>query len=118
VSDTDQTTGDRPLHGEYKTPGGKLVVVDFAVEGDVLARVQVSGDFFVYPEDAFDALAPALEGAGADLSESELADRVRFGLPRGAELLGTSPEAIGAAVRRAIAAGPAAGAEGGTGGGG
>lgn len=94
------------LHGEYKTPGGKLVVVDFETDGDVLSRVQVSGDFFVYPEDAFGALAASLEGAPAELSESELADRVRFTLPRGAELLGTSPEAIAAAVRRAIAAGP------------
>ncbi len=94
------------LHGEYKTPGGKLVVVDFETEDGALARVQVSGDFFVYPEDAFDSLASGLEGASADLSESELADRVRFSLPRGAELLGTSPEAIAAAIRRAIAAGP------------
>lgn len=94
------------LHGEYKTPGGKLVVVDFESDGETLSRVQVSGDFFVYPEGAFDSLAAALEGAAAELSESELADRVRFTLPRGAELLGTSPEAIAAAVRRAIAAGP------------
>ncbi len=94
------------LHGEYKTPGGKLVVLDFEVVGEALARVQVSGDFFVYPEDAFASLAAGLEGASADLSESELADRVRFSMPRGAELLGTSPEAIAAAIRRAIAAGP------------
>jgi lipoate-protein ligase A len=96
------------LHGEYKTPGGKLVVVDFDIAGGALTRVQVSGDFFVYPEDAFDTLAASLQGADVDLSESELADRVRFGLPRGAELLGTSPEAVAAAVRRAIAAGDAA----------
>jgi lipoate-protein ligase A len=94
------------LHGEYKTPGGKLVVVDFEADGGVLTGVQVSGDFFVYPEDAFASLAASLEGAPADLSESELADRVRLRLPRGAELLGTSPDAIAAAVRRALAAGP------------
>lgn len=109
MSDASAQANPRPLHGEYKTPGGKLVVVDFAVEDDVLTRVQVSGDFFVYPEDAFSTLASSLDGVDAALTESELADRVRFALPRGAELLGTSPEAIAAAVRRAIAQGPTTG---------
>lgn len=90
-------------HGEYKTPGGKLVVVDFEVAAGELRDVVVSGDFFLYPEEALADLTGALEGAAVDLSEAELAEKVRMGLPRSAELLGTSPEAIGAAVRRALA---------------
>lgn len=96
-------------HGEYKTPGGKLVAVDFVVEGDQLARVMISGDFFLYPEEALSALTASLEGASVELTEAELAERVRMALPRSAELLGTSPEAIGAAVRRALAKEPEAG---------
>ena len=92
------------MHGEYKTPGGKLVVVDFRVEGDVLAGVMVSGDFFLYPEEALGDLTGALEGVHVELSESEIAEKVRFGLRREAELLGTSPEGIATAVRRALAA--------------
>ena len=93
------------FHGEYKTPGGKLVVVDLAVADGKLADVTVSGDFFLYPDDAFPALREALEGLSVELTETEIAERVRFGLPAQAELLGTSPEAIGAAVRRALAGG-------------
>jgi lipoate-protein ligase A len=37
------------MHGEYKTPGGKLVQVDFDLEGEQLRNVVVSGDFFLYP---------------------------------------------------------------------
>jgi lipoate-protein ligase A len=90
-------------HGEFKTPGGKLIAVEFDVEGGRLRRVAVTGDFFLYPEDALELIVAALEGSPADLSAAEIADRVRSAIPPGAELLGTSPEAIATAVRRALA---------------
>ena len=89
-------------HGEYKTPGGKLVAVDLRVADGLLTDVQVSGDFFVYPEEAFADLAVALEGAPIDGGEAELADRVRRGFRSGAELLGSSPEGLAIAVGRAL----------------
>lgn len=91
------------MHGEYKTPGGKLVAVDFEVADGTLRNVMISGDFFLYPEEALTVLTGALEGVSVELSESELAQEVRAAMPRDAELLGSSPEAIGAAVRRALA---------------
>lgn len=91
------------MHGEYKTPGGKLVAVDLDVEDSELRNVIVSGDFFLYPEEALSDITGALEGLSVALSESEIAEQVRMAMPRGAELLGSSPEAIGAAVRRALA---------------
>jgi lipoate-protein ligase A len=91
------------MHGEYKTPGGKLVVVDFAVAQARLAEVVVSGDFFLYPEEALGDITGALEGLSVEASESEIAEQVRFGLRRDAELLGSSPEGIATAVRRALA---------------
>lgn len=96
---------DRPprFHGEYKTPGGKLVVVDLDVRAGGLANVQVSGDFFVYPEEAFADLAAALEGAPVGDGEVGFARRLRDRLRPGAELLGSSPEGIAVAVARALA---------------
>ena len=101
------------MHGEYKTPGGKLIAVDFDVEDDRLRDVVVSGDFFLYPEEALTDVIGALEELSVELSEGEIANRVRMAMPRDAELLGSSPEAIGAAVRRALAAGVDAGTGGG-----
>ena len=98
---------DVTMHGEYKTPGGKLIAVDFAVADGALRDVVVSGDFFLYPEEALADLTGALEGMSVELPEVAIAERVRMALPRDAELLGSSPEAIGAAVRRALAAGAA-----------
>ena len=91
------------MHGEYKTPGGKLIAVDFEVEDGRLRDVRVTGDFFLYPEEALADLTGALDGLSIDLAESEIAEQVRAAMPRDAELLGSSPDAIGAAVRRALA---------------
>ncbi|HEV2528947.1 MAG TPA: biotin--protein ligase [Thermomicrobiales bacterium] len=89
-------------HGEYKVPGGKLVKVDFAVEDNQLRDVVVSGDFFLYPEETLEDIRSALEGMDAGTAEDGIADRIRGSLDAGAELLGTSPEAIAVAVRRAL----------------
>lgn len=91
------------MHGEYKTPGGKLVRVDFDVADGRLANVMISGDFFLYPEEAFDGIAAALEGQPSALDEGALARAVHAAIPPGAELLGTSPEAIAIAVKRGLA---------------
>lgn len=91
------------MQGQYKTPGGKLVVVDFQVVEGFLRQVTVHGDFFLFPDDAFPSLSAALEGAPAGLSADLMAERVRKGLPAGAELVGASPEAIAAAIQRGLA---------------
>lgn len=90
------------MHGEYKTPGGKLVVIDFDVIDGRLRNVQVSGDFFLYPEEEFPILASALEGVDAELDDESYAERIRMDLHPDTELLGTSPEGIATAVRRAL----------------
>ncbi len=92
------------MHGEFKTPGGKLVVVDFNLLDHRLRNVRVSGDFFLYPEEALDAITAALEGLPTNLPEPVIAERVQAALPAGTEWLGSSPAALAAAVRRALTA--------------
>ncbi|MCL6569457.1 MAG: biotin--protein ligase [Deinococcota bacterium] len=89
------------MHGEYKTPGGKLVVVDLEVYTGRLTRVQVSGDFFLEPEEALDRINAALEGLPATSDEAEIAQTVRQATAH-AEMIGFSPEAIAVAVKRAL----------------
>ncbi|MBB6098995.1 hypothetical protein HNR42_002430 [Deinobacterium chartae] len=90
------------MHGEYKTPGGKLVMVDLEVRQGRLEDVRVSGDFFLEPDEALLEINRALEGLPADLGEAELARAVAEAT-RDAILLGFSPEAVAIAVRRALA---------------
>jgi lipoate-protein ligase A len=88
------------MHGEYKTPGGKLVIVDFEVQAGQLRNVQVTGDFFLYPDEALEPLVGALEGLPADAEPAAVVHAITAALPVGAQLVGFSPEAIAAAIER------------------
>ncbi|MEV5238604.1 biotin/lipoate A/B protein ligase family protein [Streptomyces cinnamoneus] len=91
------------MHGEYKVPGGKLVVVDLDVVDGALRDVRVAGDFFLEPDEALFDINRALEGANADLPAPELAARIDAALPEGTVMFGLTSEAVGVAVRRALA---------------
>lgn len=96
---------ERKAHGEYKVPGGKLVVVDLAVVDGRIAAVQVSGDFFLEPASALDTINGALEGLGVDSGEAELASAVANALGPTPVLYGITAEGVAVAVRRALDAG-------------
>ena len=93
--------------GEFKMPGGKLIAVDFDVVDDELRNVVVTGDFFLYPEEALPILGGALENSPSTLDEAGYATKVRTALDSTAELVGSSPEALAVAVVRALGAHPA-----------
>ncbi|MBP2414599.1 lipoate-protein ligase A [Arthrobacter stackebrandtii] len=90
------------LHGEYKVHGGKLVVVDTHVADGRLSGVRVSGDFFLEPDEALDAINNALEGLSASLPAEAIAEAVTAALPPDAVLFGFSPQAVAITVRRAL----------------
>ncbi len=76
-------TGGAVYKGEYKTPGGKLVGVRFALADGTLREVEVHGDFFLYPEDVLLLITAALEGAPADLDDAAYAERIAAADSRG-----------------------------------
>lgn len=90
------------MHGEYKTPGGKLVVVDFDIVDGRFRNVVISGDFFLYPDDELPALTNALDGVDIELDDESYAERIRMDLHPDTTIMGTSPEGIVIAVRRAL----------------
>lgn len=89
-------------HGEYKTPGGKLVVADVVVEDGKIAQATITGDFFLEPETALADMVDGLVGAPADASEAELVQRMDRQLPELAALIGFTTESVAVAVKRAI----------------
>ena len=90
------------MHGEYKVPGGKLVVVDLSVHDGRLSQVQVSGDFFLEPAEALSAINAALEGQPVSADESALARRVQKALEPPVTTFGFDASAVAVAVRRAL----------------
>lgn len=92
-------------HGEYKMPGGKLVVADLEVRDGRLTAVQVSGDFFLEPESALEWINAALNGQPADASEASLTAHLKTALAgRGVMMYGISEQAIAHTVLRALGA--------------
>ncbi|MGO4590165.1 lipoyl protein ligase domain-containing protein [Paenarthrobacter sp. 2TAF44] len=94
--------GATRLHGEYKVPGGKLVVVDLDVQGGLLANVSLSGDFFLEPDEALQDINAALTGLPSTTSAADITAAVSAGLPPGSVLFGFSAEAVAVTVRRAL----------------
>jgi lipoate-protein ligase A len=91
------------MHGEYKVPGGKLVVVDLETRDGRIADFRLAGDFFLEPDDALPLIDAAVNGLPAESDATTIADAVRRALPEGAVLLGFTPEAVAVAVRRSLA---------------
>ncbi|MDZ4717577.1 MAG: biotin--protein ligase [Roseiflexaceae bacterium] len=94
------------MHGEYKIPGGKLVVVDLALHNNRLHHVMLSGDFFLAPDEALEWMTAALEGLPADTPEALLTEHVQAATAT-AELLGITPAGVAIAIRRALSGGAA-----------
>ena len=90
------------MHGEFKVPGGKLVVVDLDVEDGRIVNFRLAGDFFLEPDSALELIDAAVTGLPADAAAAHIASTVQQALPEGAMLLGFTPEAVATAVRRAL----------------
>ena len=90
------------MHGKFKVPGGKLVVVDFTVVEGRIADFRLAGDFFLEPDSALESINAAVNGLPADTEAFALAKAVRDSLPEDALLLGFAPESVATTIRRAL----------------
>jgi lipoate-protein ligase A len=90
------------MHGEYKVPGGKLVVVDLDEVNGRIADFRLAGDFFLEPDSALGAIDAAVNGLPVDADSTRIATAIRAALPADAVLLGFTPEAVATAIRRSI----------------
>lgn len=50
------------IHVVLKNPGEKLVHIDIDFEKSTISCIHISGDFFIYPEEAIGAIEQALLG--------------------------------------------------------
>lgn len=80
----------------YKVPGGKLLRVTVDRDGETIRTAKISGDFFIYPQDAFDRLEERLKKVKISdvqgIVETELS---------GAKLYGIEAKSIVKALREA-----------------
>jgi len=87
-------------YAEFKAPKG-VIKVELEVSDDKISRISISGDFFLYPEDALEKLERALVGVRAD--RGSLLEAVgRFYDSTGARTPMVEPEHWVEAILRAI----------------
>ncbi len=94
------------MHGECKTPGGKLIAVDLDVTNGIIHNVRISGDFFVHPEPQAGEVLHRLSAVITEQTEQLLVQqwsvKLNAALPWEVELLGTSTQALAVALCRAL----------------
>lgn len=98
---TADSTSLKDLHGEYKVPGGKLVIADLSVRDELIESARINGDFFLEPDEALDDINAALRGVKTDTSHADLRAALDASLRDDAVLFGFDTAAIATAVRRA-----------------
>jgi hypothetical protein len=84
---------------EFKAPKG-VIKVELELKGETISYISLSGDFFMYPEDALERLEQALVGIKAD-RESLLAAVRSFYNSTGARTPMLEPEHWVEAILRA-----------------
>ncbi|WP_425548072.1 lipoate--protein ligase family protein [Arthrobacter ginkgonis] len=89
-------------HGEYKVPGGKLVVADLLTRDGLIHSASINGDFFLEPDEVLAEINAALAGLPTDALHATLRDAVAAAVPAGAVMFGFDAGAVAVAVRRAL----------------
>lgn len=97
--------GEKMYHGEFKAPKG-VIKVSLDLEEDKISKIQISGDFFMYPEEAIEDLEQFLVGVKID-RESLLNALREFYSKTKVETPMVGPEHFVEAIMRAISGGGA-----------
>lgn len=91
----------KQLHGEFKVPGGKLVIADLDVTDGKISRANINGDFFLEPDEALDDINGALVGLNYDAGHGVMAKAIESALDDSAVMFGFDAHSVATAVRRA-----------------
>ncbi len=92
----------RTAQSNYKVESGKLVKIkiDF---GERIEKLQILGDFFLYPEESLGFIEDSVEGMNSDSNEDDISKIIEETAQKNRiEMVGVSPQAIAKAIRMAI----------------
>jgi lipoate-protein ligase A len=81
---------------EYKVPGGKMVKVNLLTKNETILDLKISGDFFMYPEEAIFRLESHLKGKGINSVLPQVINE--FLRKRRVKLLGITAEDLAEAI--------------------
>ncbi len=86
-----------------KVPGGKLLKVHVFFKHSNIEWVQLSGDFFLHPEETISAIEKALENVPLPATANYIASKIEHVLKENnAQLVGATPKDIAEAILEAM----------------
>jgi lipoate-protein ligase A len=89
------------IHVVLKNPGEKLVHIDVDFDGNTITYIHISGDFFIYPEEAIGDIEMALIGLPVK-REKILLELNRIIQTGNIELVGISQQTIAQGIQEAF----------------
>ena len=92
------------MYGEAteKVSGGKLVRVKVNFD-NIIRDVQITGDFFLHPEDCIHEIENVLKNGSIDFQEDIVVEKINDALKKNnAELIGIYPETLSKTLKMAI----------------
>ncbi|GAB2750267.1 lipoate--protein ligase family protein [Sinomonas soli] len=89
-------------HGEFKVPGGKLVVADLAADDGVITGASINGDFFLEPDEALADINEALVGLSTHAPNTVISQAIADAVGPSAVMFGFDADSVAVAVRRAL----------------
>lgn len=85
-----------------KVPGGKLVRVKIEAD-ETISKIQISGDFFLHPEESLPEIEKQLLGLPKNSTPQQFADKIHEGLAaQKAAFIGVTPEDIAQTIQEAV----------------
>ena len=93
------------MHGsaEEKVPGGKLLRIKVDFNG-AIKDIQISGDFFLHPEECIDKIEKNLFGISIGMEENQITHLIEeISKSNKIEMIGISAKDIARVLKRAIA---------------
>lgn len=94
-------TDGQHFHGEFKVPGGKLVIADLDISDGGISRANINGDFFLEPDEALADINNALVGLQYDANHTAIVEAIDAAVDDSVVMFGFDAHAIATAVRRA-----------------
>ncbi len=85
-----------------KVPGGKMLSIKVQY-GKVITKVEILGDFFMYPDDALSDIEHSLVNMKASESEEKLAKAIsKVADAQKVQMIGITPKEIAGTVKEAM----------------
>ena len=87
---------------KQKVKEGKLIKVEVECD-ESIKKLRITGDFFLHPEDALDAIEKSMLGLEKDVSMETIASKIN-GIVKAhdAQMIGISPESLALVIKEAL----------------